>query len=175
MISRNNSLLEVFDDKATQLGCLMLEFEHVLIRPLQNQIGDQDINHKAGGLEERPHVTVLYGFDVSVDYTDFEPILYKYPHMLAEEFNFAGVGLFETEDCDVLRYNVENKSIVKLHNRVKKLPNTYTFPGYIPHMTIAYLQKGRGAHYVDLFKTLYFKSTPSNFWYADSNIDYRNF
>ena len=50
--------------------------------------------------------------------------------------------------------NVVSKKLVELNKLCKKLPHTDTYPTYMPHITIAYLNKGEGMNFMDKTFTL---------------------
>lgn len=63
------------------------------------------------------------------------------------------VSFFDNEDCDVLKFDVNLKWIKSYHNKLKeKLRIDEHYPKYHPHSTIAYLKKGHGPKYVQMFR-----------------------
>lgn len=97
-----------------------------------------------GALETDPHVTVLYGLTkheaapVAKAIADHGPVT----------VTLGKMSLFESEDYDVLKIDVESPELRALNAKLSKLPNENSFPDYKPHMTIAYLKKGEGKKYV---------------------------
>ena len=63
---------------------------------------------------------------------------------------FGKVSLFTTNpDYDVVKVDVESAGLHGLNKKVSEAqPNTETHPEYKPHVTIAYVRKGKGAKYV---------------------------
>ena len=135
-------------------GCVMLEPE---------KIKDWEENHLSGineddiyedpkddsfGLEEEPHITVLYGIhedeiDPSVVVDMMEQKMKPITLQVSE------IDIFENEDYDVVKYNIPvTKKLQEYRDMfMKAFENTQTFPNYKPHMTIAYVKKGAGKKY----------------------------
>lgn len=144
-------------------GCVMAYYQFPQIESLHNQIDKSDLYEDQEdpifGLEKEPHTTILYGFGKRVDgsevldlcdsivsaYTKFKPIVLK----------LKEISVFENESYDVLKFNVVCPVLHEINEILKaeysgEYKNEY--PDYHPHCTIAYLKKGKGQHYVDLFK-----------------------
>jgi hypothetical protein len=60
------------------------------------------------------------------------------------------LDLFRHRDQDVLKVNVHSPDLEHVNNVVKKLPNSFSFPNYNPHVTVAYLKPGTGEKYLSL-------------------------
>ena len=93
------------------------------------------------GREDEPHVTLLYGI-----HHDHSGAVRK---VLSEAHPFA-IRLGKTSrfsDCpkfDVLKVEAESLDLRRLHDRLKEcVPCTESFPTYKPHVTLAFVQKGR--------------------------------
>jgi len=99
-----------------------------------------DPNDSTFGREDEPHVTVLYGLH-SPDPAGVREILanaHSFPIRLGKITRFTDCPKF-----DVLKVEAESLELRKLHELLKtKLPCTYAFPTYKPHVTIAYIAKG---------------------------------
>lgn len=102
-----------------------------------------------------PHVTVRWGL-----YTD-------QANKVADALNirsspvfavvrFIGPQVFRNPDADVLVCRVESPQLFQYYRRLGMLPNEITHPDYNPHITIAYLRRGRG----DLYQDVDFKIDP---------------
>lgn len=97
------------------------------------------------GLETEPHVTALYGL------TEHEPgpVEKAIAGHGPVKIRLGKMSLFDTNpDYDVLKIDVKGKTLHDLNAKIAKLPNANTFPDYKPHVTVAYLKKGKGAKYV---------------------------
>jgi 2'-5' RNA ligase len=99
------------------------------------------------GLENEPHVTLLYGFHDVVTHGLIAKICEKVRPM---GFSVEGLSYFDAEDYDVLKFDVESSYARKLNSLLSRLPHTTEFPDYSPHMTVAYLRKGRADSYLHL-------------------------
>ena len=97
-----------------------------------------------GALETDPHVTVLYGLTKH----EADPVAAAIADHGPVTVTLGKMSLFESEDYDVLKVDVESPKLRALNAKISKLPNENTFPDYKPHMTIAYLKKGEGKKYV---------------------------
>jgi|PlaIllAssembly_1097288.scaffolds.fasta_scaffold02258_3 2'-5' RNA ligase len=96
------------------------------------------------GREDRPHVTVKYGLHGN-DPSTIKPVLAKQPPVA---FVLGKTKVFEKDDCDVVYVEVKSPGLGKLHKAVSEaLPNTETYPTYVPHVTVAYVKKGEGQKY----------------------------
>jgi len=94
--------------------------------------------------ETEIHVTLLYGLHSSIP-DEVVKILKK---QTSFEYTLGTTSLFTTNpDFDVLKLDVSGDGLKKLNSLLKKLPHTNRFPIYKPHVTIAYLKKGKGVLY----------------------------
>ncbi len=130
-------------------------------------IADEDlyIDEKDGcGRETEQHVTVLYGL---TDPTPPEALIHIVETTKPFLIEFGGVSVFENEKYDVIKLDVISEELHNLHMEIRRsCPNENKFPDYIPHCTIAYVQKGKGKKYAgqDVFKTA---KVPRDFWAYD--------
>lgn len=100
-------------------------------------ITDSDlfINENDFAREDSPHITVLYGIHTNkltnIKFQEFEIELDK-------------ISFFENEKYNVAKIDVKGKYLHTLHNKLKtELEVTESYPTYKPHITIAYIQKGK--------------------------------
>tara|TARA_B100001778_G_scaffold334404_1_gene345604 strand:+ start:1850 stop:2371 length:522 start_codon:yes stop_codon:yes gene_type:complete len=120
---------------------VMLEIDGDLRDRIFDQIDsldDEDIAEE--GKEDNPHVTVLYGLhtgsaeEIREFLKDSEPF----------EISLGKVSKFRTSDeHDVLKIDIESDELRALNRKLKELPHTSTHPTYNPHLTLAYVKKGR--------------------------------
>ena len=81
--------------------------------------------------------------------------------------------MFETDKYDVIKIDVKpNKELLEYRkDLIENTKNTQTYPEYTPHMTVAYVNKGKGSKYIkkikidELGKNLEFNTIK----YSDSN------
>jgi 2'-5' RNA ligase len=113
------------------------------VRAFGKRIPDADLAED--GRETEPHITVKYGLH------GFDPKFVQ--EALAGEkaarVKLGKVSLFENDKFDVVKVDVESSDLHRLNQKVSESqPQTETHPGYKPHVTIAYVKKGRGQKYV---------------------------
>jgi|GEM_PF-2288014 len=163
-------------EKSYEKGCLMLDINWIsregddkwdevlrLIDPL-------DVYDESGfGKEDRPHITVLYGFklpEVTADHIE---------RILPEEqvvFSIADVSYFESENYDVLKFGIHSEQLHFLNSLYRVLPHQNSHPDYKPHCTIAYLKKGKAEKYIDKLKNWVnhnFQSSKFDYSHNDEN------
>lgn len=97
------------------------------------------------GRETEPHVTALYGLkDVKPE--DVKKVIEGVGDV---ELTLGKTSIFENDDYDVLKIDVESPKLGEINKLLKEnLDYESDFPDYKPHLTIAYLQKGKGKDYV---------------------------
>ena len=134
-------------------GCLMVNIEFPGLTELHNNIKEDDIyndpNDPTYGLEDDPHVTILFGFHEEVNPDDTITAIEKenvcgVPTTLL----LSGPTMFSNEQYDVLKYDVLDHWPHTMNNIVKKFPHTNKFKDYHPHVTVAYLKPGKGKNYI---------------------------
>lgn len=114
------------------------------------------------GYEDKPHITVIYGLhhDEILDESVIYNIIKEMPEL---KVSVKEIGVFENDDkpFDVVKFDINpTKALLKYRDEFLELPNTQTFPEYNPHMTIAYVQKGKGKKHRRILKEpLKFKFT----------------
>ena len=149
--SINEWLNEQKNDKT--YGCVMMDADmkdwednHI------SGIDPKDVYHKpyddSYGLEDNPHVTVLYG--IHEDEIDPEVIYDVIQNEMGPlTLNVDEIGTFEGDEYDVVKYNLPVTDELKSYREKfeKRYPNTQTFPEYHPHMTLAYVKPGCGKKY----------------------------
>lgn len=136
-------------------GCLMLQTPYSGVLDIQNKINQNDIYDEPGfGLEQEHHITCLYGFhDTEIEDDKIQEIIDSFAKNSKEiVFKLNGIGLFENEKYDVLKYEIESEHLHELNGLCKTLPFTSDYPDYLPHMTIAYLKPCTGKSYIKRFE-----------------------
>lgn len=108
----------------------------------QENITDDDLYQVEDkyGRETEPHVTVLYGL------LDSHPEKFKKFFAEQKPFNFElkKMSFFENEKYKVLKIEVIGDNLIELNKKMKKeFYHKDSFPEYNPHVTIAYLKKGK--------------------------------
>jgi len=112
------------------------------IKKFQSKIPKEHLAEK--GLEDNPHITVLYGLhtnkadDIKKTIDKVKPIMVK----------LGRSSIFNTPEADILKLGVESKGLHDLNKKMSEAhENTNEFPEYQPHVTIAYLKNGMGDKY----------------------------
>jgi len=146
-----NYLQFIKESSGYEYGCVMIEVPVSNWDELTNSIDPKDVytgGDDSHGIQEYPHLTLLYGLEKDVTEDQVKSILDKFNGEL--HIDIDGINLFENEQFDVLKFNVVSDSgLQELHDELSKLPNNDKFPTYKPHITIAYLNKGEGKKYVN--------------------------
>lgn len=148
MIIKKFSKFLLFESIKYDYGCVMLKFDidKKQWKELTSIIEKKDIYKY--GIENKPHLTILYGLKSGVSLEDIKSIFYDIDNPINLEIK--GIDIFENEEFDVVKLNVKKNSILnKLFNRASELPNDNIYKEYNPHITIAYVKKGTGKKYKD--------------------------
>jgi len=96
------------------------------------------------GREDEIHATVLYGIH------DSEPDAVKKLLKSIQPINIklGKISLFSDDEYDVIKIDVRSPDLHKLNAKLRdSLKYTSSHPIYKPHVTIAYVKKGRGKKY----------------------------
>jgi len=116
------------------------------VKAFANTIPASELNNAQGGREPETHITVVYGLDTYLS----PAALGTFTNQEAPiEVTLGVVSMFEQNDYDVLKINVESAGLHRLYEKIINqigAPGA-TFPHYSPHVTIAYLKKGMGKKY----------------------------
>lgn len=119
---------------------------------------DRDVYHEDGdyGRESEMHVTVLYGIH-DIDSKNTSEVL---KDTKSFKVTLGKITAFTiSPKYDVLKIEVNSPTLHKIHKKIKnEMDVTSKFPDYRPHVTIAYLKKGKSEKYVgnDVFDGLEF-------------------
>ena len=144
------------------------------VKMYQVKIPNSALNVLEGGLEDRAHVTVLYGLenssvaDIKKIFEDFGPITVWFGKTKA--FLAADTG----KSGDVLYVEVIGREVDILHLLVSAyLPNVSTNPFFKPHMTLAYLLPGEAIKLVGDTRFEGMKATVDKIEFADVNENFK--
>jgi 2'-5' RNA ligase len=177
------TLFDAFKKKGKEYNCLMVSFDNNKdliknIKKIQSEINKDDLyideEDDIEGLENKHHVTVLYGIHDKEKYTlDYILSLLPKKDRILDNINvsFNNIDIFENEKFDVLKINVTSNTLKNINKILKeKLDYTSKFEGYNAHLTIAYLKKGKGKEYKEKFeKNVDIECTPSEWYYSTAN------
>ena len=148
---------------AYDYGCAMLYFSFDELNEVQSLIDENDVyidpEDDSFGLEDEPHTTLLFGLHEEVTKEQVESVLDKFTYSTCKVFN---PSIFKGEKYDVLKFDTSGDYLKETNDELKKFPHTSTHPKYHPHLTIGYITKGKGQHYVDLLN----KNKFNEYWIA---------
>ena len=157
------NLLKENSQNTYDFGCVMVYFNFPDLFKIQDVIDPKDVFEKDGdkvfGMEDEPHVTLLYGLHKEVSLEDVEEITSKY-EFGPKPLIGTKISIFENEKYDVLKFDIEGEILYNINTDLKTLPFTSTYPDYHPHMTIGYLKKGMGQKWADKLKKIKVKLEP---------------
>jgi len=161
------------ENKSTpyEYGCMMLYYDLLELEKIHSILDERDIfspNDDRYGLEKEPHTTLLYGFHDSVSPTQIFNTCKKYDF---EDLKLHNLSYFDNPEYDVLKFDIDylnddNNFLHSCNRELSKYPHTTSFPNYHPHCTVAYIKKGKGQHYADLFKDKSYIVTPNRLVYS---------
>lgn len=132
-------------------GCVMVEVPVSNWDEITSTIDPEDIYTESGdstyGIQKNPHVTILYGLHDDVTEDEVKSVFDNFDGNI--NIVVDGVGIFENEKFDVVKFNVNpDGALQELNDRLSEFPNSNEYPDYKPHITIAYVKKGTGKKYV---------------------------
>jgi len=104
---------------------------------------DLFIEEADDGLELTPHITLKYALTTD-KVKDVKNILRKEK---GGKIKVCKSGIFESENYDVVKMDVESEDLQRLHSKINNLPHHDKYPEYKPHATLAYVKKGCGKKY----------------------------
>lgn len=119
------------------------------IKEIQKTIDRDDLFIKKEGdwkygLESDFHITVKWGIITK----DPEEVKEAIDGIKGGEVNLSKIDLFENDEYDVLKVNVDSDALSELNKAIgDKLETADSHPTYNPHVTIAYLKSGKGKEY----------------------------
>ncbi len=133
-------------------GCLMVKIDIPQWEEyLKQYINEEDIyidetKHYIQGLELEPHCTILYGLRNNVNLNKLKKFLIP-NHKI--KVKFKNISLFENEDYDVVKFDVESTELRLLNQLIKEnFQYKSDYDEYWPHVTLSYIKKGLGEKYV---------------------------
>jgi 2'-5' RNA ligase len=133
-------------------GCVMVEvpvsnWDEITSSIDPEDIFEQEENGDPKGIQNNPHLTLLYGLHDDVKPEQVQSVFDNFDGDINIEVN--GIDIFENEKFDVVKFNVNSQgSLQYLFDELSKFPNSNQFPDYKPHITIGYVKKGMGKKYI---------------------------
>jgi 2'-5' RNA ligase len=102
------------------------------------------------GRETDPHITVKYGLEAGTDVEVLRALLADEPPL---RVTLGKTSIFpngESDSGDVVKVDVHSPDLHRLNQKIADaVPTTDTYPAYVPHATIAYVQAGQGEQYAE--------------------------
>jgi hypothetical protein len=142
----SSNLTDEKDEEGYDYSCVMCIAEDDLkskIIGVVDMIPDEVVHPE--GKDYEPHITALYGLHSN----DFDEVYSMIDGMDPDiRFKIIGLSLFENDEFDVLKFDIESEDMANMNNRLKGLEHTSNFPDYHPHMTLAYILPGMGQQFV---------------------------
>ncbi len=141
---------KLFEEKNYEFGCVMIDVPVKNWNEITQFIDNDDIYTVSGnntyGVQDKPHLTLLYGTHKEVESKQVESLL---KDIKPFSIDIDGVDIFENEDYDVVKFNIKKSDILQsMFDKLSSLPNSNSFKDYKPHITIAYVKKGTGKKYI---------------------------
>lgn len=138
-------------DVKVEYGVAMLEFDIKNWDKITSVIKKEDVYDKPTfGIEDEPHITILYGFHDNVKPDQVKKIIHDVVDKGEKiKVEIKKISFFEVkgQEYDVVKFDVESPILHKLNKALKELPHTSSFTDYHPHMTISYVKKGTAKKY----------------------------
>lgn len=136
-------------------ACIMLDYDMPdFIKEIQKAIPDDEIyfgeneeqkEKKMFGLETEPHITIVFGLENNVKFSEIEPYLFP---LKEHQTILVNISTFENKMFDVLKVTAKCPKAAESNRLIMENFDVHTdFPDFNPHMTIAYMKKGKAAKY----------------------------
>jgi 2'-5' RNA ligase len=160
-------------------GCVMAYLDDLepTVAGIQSKITEDELYEEEGdrtfGLENEPHVTVLWGIhsdEVSEDEVldTIKGIEWKQPIIVGH------LSLFENEKYDVLKLTADAEWLKEANKKLcESLPYSNDYPDYNAHVTIAYIKPGKGKELVERLDEIKEKIIPTKMVYSLPNGEKR--
>lgn len=130
---------------------LMILVEAKLREMIAARVGDWMLDAELHdyGIEDEPHVTVLYGLQDG-DLAAARDVVKGFAPF---DVTIGEIAVFEKPEYDCLKLNIDGAALRRLAREVSAaVPNQNEWLQYQPHLTLAYVLPGKGAEYVRFFK-----------------------
>jgi 2'-5' RNA ligase len=152
-----NRFLEEEKSNKREYGCLMLDVPFQNWQKVLSRISKEDLYEEEGvdtyGLEDEPHVTVIYGLHEEVKDEKLIKFVKEFCKSTPIEIEVTKMGVFKNSKFDVIKFDVESSILKSLNKKLSEnFPYTSKFPNFEPHITIAYLKKGTSEKYLKELK-----------------------
>jgi len=162
-VSIHDSEQSILQKSESKYSCVLAELNPLMAKKVKEVIkliDPKDLHEKTED-EGEPHITVLYGLHTEVP-EDAKEVLRGTEFPLDASVVCAEVFKPEGRDYDVLVLSANSPDIEELNDKLGELPNTTDFEFYHPHITVAYLKRGRGDKYQNIVTGLEGKALKFN-------------
>jgi 2'-5' RNA ligase len=146
----------ILENKPREYGCVMACIDgnqkSKILEFNKSIIGDEviyDNKDKEFGRETDPHVTIKFGLTKHYTREEMKEFLENVSPFI---INAEGVSVFENDDFDVVKMDINGEELKRLNEKFSKLPNEDEHPDYHPHCTLAYVNPGEGKQFIDKSK-----------------------
>ncbi len=116
----------------------------VIHEQVRSRIAEQDLAEF--GIEDFPHITVKYGFDD----TDLAAVREIIELTAPFTVTFGAAQMFSRPDFDVLYIQAESQGLRELNAKLTPVGDPPNWPGYTPHLTVAYVLPQNAAKYLPI-------------------------
>lgn len=146
------------------------------VKMIQNGLRKEDLYNPEKddgfeyGIESDTHVTIAACLDNDIDLDELKKLLSPLSNYRA---TLDGLSLFENEDFDVLKCDVKCDELVKTNKKVlSRFESHSEYKDYHPHLTLAYIKKGKGKEYISngLCKDVKVKPTGFRFSWWEGDV-----
>jgi len=150
MIHIAKLVTEKRSESSIDKGCLMADVSPEICKKLvefgKKIIPESDLYVEGDefGRELECHITVLYGFTRNLTELEVRRIINGVKPFTIK---LSGLSKFTPpEKFEVVKFDVESEILTSLNKKCQELPFESDFPDYHPHLTIAYVKKGKFNH-----------------------------
>lgn len=158
-------------------GCLMITFKIPNWKKMVDKlIDDKDVydnDEKEFGKEYNPHLTLIWGFDNTINHEMVKQYLMPTHYI---KVYFYEIDAFKNDEYDVLKINCKSRALDSMNKALAHyFPDNLeqTYPDYKPHMTISYLKPGLSKKYLKkLSKPFTLVPEKYKYSYADGQTEY---
>ncbi len=126
-----------------------------VVLSMKSQIHPDDLASDEHAGPDFPHITIKYGLHTD----DPDEVRAAFAGESPVSITLGETSVFENEDGDVVKIEVDGKQIRRLNARLsERLRHTTTHADYMPHVTIARVRSGLGEKYAAKLSALRGKS-----------------
>lgn len=138
---------DVLLETVHRFSCVMADFPQpqTIVNWSKKNIPKCCLYEPEGGIDLIPHVTLLYGLHTN-EAKDVQCLLKKIKPF---RIKLGKISKFTGDRFDVLKIEVEGSDLYTINKLLKTLPYTSNFPKYVPHCTLAYVEKNSCDHLVN--------------------------